>query len=248
MSSKDSNYHDPLVAACYDALNPRSEDADFYVGLAGSRKGGKVLDFGCGTGKLASILVEKGHPVLGLDPAAPMLEMASRRAAPLARWVLGDARRFSSPERFDFAFMTGHVFQLFLTDEDASCVLATARNHLSDGGLLAFETRNPNAQAWTGWTPERSRQQVEIPTIGKVVVEHRVVDVSGEIITLDTAFEFMSLHERRVCRSQLRFMKAGHLQDLLATSGFSRVDLLGDWHGQPFQPGSPEIIVLARVI
>lgn len=51
----------------------------------GSTVGRRVLDFGCGTGRIAAWLTEKGADVDGIDVTPAMLE-AARRVAPRARF------------------------------------------------------------------------------------------------------------------------------------------------------------------
>jgi SAM-dependent methyltransferase len=48
----------------------------------------RVLDLGCGTGQLAVPLAAEAGAVIGMDPSADMLTLASRAAA-IVTWVLG---------------------------------------------------------------------------------------------------------------------------------------------------------------
>src|SRR5262245_5334298 len=75
--------HDPGVARGYDA------------GLAGSAlfradeafvarhcpPGGRLIDLGCGTGRLLVAFAGRGHRVLGVDLSAEMLKVARDKAA-----------------------------------------------------------------------------------------------------------------------------------------------------------------------
>src|SRR3712207_2671019 len=73
-----------------------------------------------------------------------MLARARHKSAGLpTRWVEGDARAFDLGERFRLVFLTGNAFQAFLTRADQEALLGRAQAHLDDGGLFAFETRNP---------------------------------------------------------------------------------------------------------
>lgn len=58
-------------------------------------------------------------------------------------WIEATAQAFRSPKRFDLVVMTGHAFQVFLTDEDVRAACLTMREHLAPGGRVVFETRNP---------------------------------------------------------------------------------------------------------
>ena len=86
--------------------------------------------------------------------------------------------------------MTGNVFQVFLTDDDARAVLATARRHLAPGGRLTFESREPNAREWEGWTPDATRETVAISGIGTIEVAYCVTDARGEFVTFETRHRF----------------------------------------------------------
>ncbi len=44
--------------------------------------------------------------------------------------------------------MTGHVAQVFLSDEAWTATLTAIYDALRPGGRLAFETRNPGDRAW----------------------------------------------------------------------------------------------------
>src|SRR5215469_1292393 len=83
----DMDYHDPQIAAIYELANPRAQDADFYLSLAGQQSC-SVLDLGCGTGTLCCAFSERGHGVTGVDPAAAMLAVArSKPCAERVQWV-----------------------------------------------------------------------------------------------------------------------------------------------------------------
>lgn len=63
--------------------------------LADARSGDTVLDVGCGTGYLTSLLAARVGPegrATGLDPSGPMLDYARRRAPGNCSYVLGEAQ------------------------------------------------------------------------------------------------------------------------------------------------------------
>jgi 2-polyprenyl-3-methyl-5-hydroxy-6-metoxy-1,4-benzoquinol methylase len=243
----DRQYLDPRLAALYDALNPPDASSDFYAGLIGAAPR-RVLDIGCGTGQLALRLAEAGHAVTGADPAPPMLDIA-RRHDPAGRvtWIAADARTMRLGRRFDVAIMTGHVFQIMLTDDDVAAVLATAREHLVPGGVLAFEARNPGARAWEQWTRERSTRTLCVELFGAVTVSHEVVEVAGDIVRFTTRHELGASGETIETESSLRFLDAEAIADRVRAAGFGPIALHGDWDRSPVTPVSPEIIVVATL-
>ena len=130
----DLHYTDPILAAVYDLDSGWSEDRDFYLTLAGPAPQ-RILDLGCGTGLLAEGYAALGHLVTGVDPAPAMLDAARDR--PLAgriSYVLATAQGFRLDQRFDLIIMTGHAFQVLLTDPDINAAFATMRAQLAPGG------------------------------------------------------------------------------------------------------------------
>lgn len=237
-------YSDPRLAAVYDALNPPGPDNAFCAAIAGT-VGRTILDMGCGTGWLAADLAALGHRVTGADPAAAMLAIARQRpGGQQVTWVEGTAAGLALAARFDLIVMTGHVFQVFLSDQEAFAALANLRRHLAPGGRLAFETRHPAARAWLTWTPAETRRMVDMPDLGSVQVHYDVTRVEGELVTYETHFRF-GPDDMVVDESHLRFMPQETLARLLTEAGFGQVTWYGDWDRAPVGPESKELIVVA---
>ena len=79
--------------------------------------------------------------------------LAQARKRPGIEWVLGEVGSVRWEGEFDLVVMTGHAFQVLLTDDEIRSALAAVRGALRPGGRFAFETRNPAARAWERWTP-----------------------------------------------------------------------------------------------
>ncbi len=67
--------------------------------------GARILDLCCGDGRISQQLARRGFRVTGIDASENMLAFARRRA-PKVEFLLGDARRFGLPARFDAAVST----------------------------------------------------------------------------------------------------------------------------------------------
>jgi SAM-dependent methyltransferase len=238
-------YTDPRLAAVYDTLNPPGRDDLFYLGIAGTERKA-ILDIGCGTGRLAAALARNGHDVTGADPAGAMLDVARNRAGgKLVRWIESDAASLALPERFDLAFMTGHVFQVFLADADVVAALRAVHRHLKRGGTLAVEMRNVFAREWEGWVPVETRERLDVPNVGPVEVFYDIAGVEGRRVTFETHFSF-GPDDTALATTTLRFMEQVEVATFLAESGFGHVDWYGDYDRSPFKVGSPEILAVAR--
>lgn len=239
-----ASYTDPRLAAVYDPLNPPAADTAFYLALAGETPK-TVLDMGCGTGLLASELAARGHRVTGADPSAAMLDIARHRAGgERVTWIETEAATLSLATRFDLIVMTGHVFQVFLEDRAVLAALRALRRHLAPGGRLAFETRNPAVRDWETWTPQETREWIEIPGIGTVEVHYDIGPADGELVPYETHFRFAA-DDIVVAPSVLRFMDRDTLAGFLAAAGFTDTIWYGNWNRSPPSDASPEIIAVA---
>jgi SAM-dependent methyltransferase len=88
-------------------------EATFCAGLVAP--GARILDAGCGTGRVAIRLAELGYDVTGVDVDASMLDVA-RRHAPEMTWLHGDLADLPGEVRarapYDLVVMAGNVVPL----------------------------------------------------------------------------------------------------------------------------------------
>jgi SAM-dependent methyltransferase len=101
---------------------------------AASRARARVIDAGCGTGRVAIELAARGFDVVGVDLDPMMLDEA-RKKAPKLEWVLSDLAELRLKRDFDTAVLAGNVM-LFVGPGTEADVLARITSHLVPGGLL----------------------------------------------------------------------------------------------------------------
>lgn len=234
----DNHFQNPTLARIYDVTCGWSEDCEFYLALA-ARPDMSILDLGCGTGLICDAYAGRGHKVVGVDPAQPMLDEAAKKPnAAMIEWVQGYAQDFVSGQRFDLVVMTGHAFQTLLDESDVRQVFSVVRRHLKDKGRFVFESRNPSldwAARWHGQTAEWESDQ------GRFSQATRVMRATGDTITFEHTYRFSN--ERLHSISTLRFFSRSRIEELLVASGLSVRGFYGDWDGSPFDHGSsPEMI------
>jgi SAM-dependent methyltransferase len=246
--SDDRLYRDPELAQFYDLENGWDADLAYCARLATGCS--SVLDLGCGTGQLAAALAaDGGRPVVGVDPAQAMLDIAARRpGGERVRWVAGDARTVRLEQRFELIVLTGHAFQVFLGDDDRSALLATIAAHLAPAGRFIFDSRNPAAEAWTRWTPERSRRRLVHPSLGPVLAWNDAVhDPATGIVTYVTHYEVEASGRRLMAQASIAFPARQRIAALIDSAGLAVENWLGDWSGTPCTPDAPEIIAIGGV-
>ncbi|SFF62801.1 Methyltransferase domain-containing protein [Blastococcus tunisiensis] len=129
-------------------------------------RGSRVLDAGCGTGRVSGFLVDAGHEVVGVD-GDPALIAEAERTHPGGRWLVGDLAELDLPARgiadpFDAIVSAGNVMT-FLAPSTRGAVLERLRAHLRPAGRAAigfgagrgYEFDEFLADARTaGWEPD----------------------------------------------------------------------------------------------
>jgi SAM-dependent methyltransferase len=97
----------------FRAMAARGEDihgeATFVTRLLGPPA--RVLDAGCGTGRIAARLAELGYDVVGVDVDEVMLDVA-RAEGPGLDWRLADLATFDLGEQFDVVLLAGNILPL----------------------------------------------------------------------------------------------------------------------------------------
>lgn len=226
----DRQFSDPRLADLYDLGNAGSEDRDFYLSLAGARPI-DVLDLGCGTGLLSKTFAKRGHRVVGVDPARAMLDVARRSPQPThMEWVESISETYRSDRRFDLVIMTGHAFQVLLSDQQILQTLRTMARQLKPDGLVVFETRNPAVNWDSVWAREYT---METPN-GRVRAVRRMTDSSRAPHYLSFAWDYHFTGETLTSDSTLRFATKAEISDLATEAGLTVSQVWGDWDRAPF--------------
>jgi SAM-dependent methyltransferase len=121
----------------FRALAARGDDvhgeATFVAGLLGPPA--RVLDAGCGTGRVAIRLAELGYDVVGVDLDASMLGEA-RAEAPTLDWRVGDLAVLDTGETYDVVLVAGNTIPLLEPGTLASAARRLAAHVRPDGGRL----------------------------------------------------------------------------------------------------------------
>lgn len=97
----------------------------------------RILDAGCGPGRVGGYLAEAGHQVIGVD-VDPVLIEAAETDHPGPRWIVGDLAELDLPalgiaDPFDIIVSAGNVMT-FLAPSTRVQVLTRLRAHLADDG------------------------------------------------------------------------------------------------------------------
>lgn len=238
-------FRDPRLVPLYDAKFSWSCDDDFFLSVVDETPGARVLDLGCGTGRLALGMAAAGHVVTGVDPARASLDVArAKPGAERVTWVEGTSADLPDAA-FDVAVMTSHVAQFVVTDEEWARLLADLGRALVPGGRLTFDTRDPRARGWEAWNPADTRRRVVLPDGVEVVEWTEVTAVEGGLVTFAHHYEFPD-GEERLGTATMRFREEDEVRSSLADAGFTVDHVYGGWNREPVGAPDGELLVTAH--
>lgn len=214
----------------------------------------RVLELGCGTGRVTFPLARSGVSVVGIDRSIEMLRHAIRRRRRMrhperVRLVRGDIRQLPFRKRtFPVVIAPYGILQSLLVDRDLEATLEAVHDVLAPGGLFGLELV-ADLPAWreyrdqvtlSGWRPNGARV-----TLTESVRQDR----RRKLTLFDQVYEERLLGRRiRRRRFTLRFrtLTVHEMAGRLERAGL-RVDaLLGDYQGRPWDVRAETWIILAR--
>jgi SAM-dependent methyltransferase len=139
----DDPDHSVRYAERFRAMRADGQDLDGEARLIDAMvpRGSRILDAGCGPGRVGGRLHEAGHVVVGVDLDAVLID-AAEQDHPGPRWIVGDLARLDLaahgvPDPFDVIVCAGNVVA-FLAPSTRGEVLARLRGHLAEGGRLVI--------------------------------------------------------------------------------------------------------------
>lgn len=135
------------IADRYDQMYPDGNNVqsivDVLAGLAG--EGGRALELGIGTGRVALPLVKRGVAVYGIDASQAMIDqMRAKPGGGALPVTIGDFADFRVAGRFELIFVVFNTFFALLTQEAQVQCFRRAAEHLAGGGVFLIETFVPD--------------------------------------------------------------------------------------------------------
>jgi ubiquinone/menaquinone biosynthesis C-methylase UbiE len=245
------------IAAYYDSEHDQfADDIEWYLHLA-QVAGPRILELGCGSGRLLAPLAAAGNQVVGVDSSAAMLNRARTR---LQSAIERGEVRLIEGDMQDLSLLPARAFDLVLiplngllhVDEpdEQRQVLEQAGRLLQPGGLLAIDVLHavPDAlTAFDGRVMHEGSWEHEGGVVSKF--SSRTVDWTNQLIASEVWYDETG-RDGTVTRHRtefpMRWLTPAELALMLEVTGFTGWNLAGSYDGSPLTDLSDRMLVVAR--
>jgi SAM-dependent methyltransferase len=244
------------------------EDIAFYVSLVRSLRPRRVLELGCGTGRVTLPLAQEGaragFEVIGLDNQPQMLKraMQSLATAPLEvrrclQFLEGDMRTFSAEAKLDLIVIPCSSLSHVLELEDQIAVFKQCHANLNAGGRFIVEVNMPNMAAYSDSfnMPPRTPLEIDLDVAdesdGTRLIRRKTTHYRSEQQLAEIRFLYEKYRNGRAVESYIDDFKSHvffprELALLFIHAGFEIERTIGDYRGRASAPNSPLIIMIGK--
>ena len=224
-------YFDEQVAARYDESVPEMFDpgvVDPAVDrIAELARGGRALELGIGTGRIALPLAQRGVEVHGIELSNAMV--ARLRAKPGGEAIgvtMGDFATATADGTFSVAYLVFNTIMNLTTQAKQVACFRNVAAHLEPGGCFLVEVLVPELR--------------RLPP-GETLVAFHVSETRWGIDEYDVAAQGVTSHHLRLADGRLdrltipfRYVWPSELDLMAELAGMRLRDRWGGWNREPF--------------
>ena len=244
-------------AARYYDLNPSVlNDVPFYIGrLPGPDA--RVLELGCGTGRVSIPLARACGFLHGLDLSEAMLDLCRAKidesGLGAERIVVerADIAGFDLGTQFDLIIAPFRVIQNLETDAQLAGLLRSIRSHLASEGrciLNVFHPNRPREELLSAWATDQENLAWEVERDGERMTCHDIRRrLAADPLVLYPELVYRryrgdELVDETVLPIPMRCFYPDEFLDLIRSAGFAVTGSWGGYEGEPYGQG-PELVV-----
>ena len=232
MDSYNEATYGERIADIYDEWY-RTYDEAAIATLSELAQGGRALELGIGTGRIALPLQRKGIEVYGIEASAAML--AKLRAKPGGENIpvtLGNFAEVAVEGQFALIYVLFNTFFALLTQDEQIRCFENVAQHLSADGVFVIEAFVPDMTRYDG------RQAVRVVSIGDN--ELRLDAAQLDPVNQQITSQHVVLTEQgvRLYPVKLRYVWPSELDLMARLAGLCLQQRWGSWERTAFSADS----------
>jgi len=210
--------------------------------IAGLSKGARILDAGCGPGRISIELALRGLDVTGVDIIQSELDAAEDSAEDEhvdIHYVKADLRTYETETKFDAAVNLYTSFGYCDTIEEDIQILKHIAGALKDDGWFIMESTSRET-AILYFTPGEWFERAGMTVLTQFTVE-------GAWEGLRSKWILISRDGKRIEHEFVqRLYSAVELKRILLASGFKNAEIYGDFDFSPYNEKARTMVIVAR--
>jgi ubiquinone/menaquinone biosynthesis C-methylase UbiE len=236
----------------YDLFGAK-DDETFYIDLA-KEHGGKALELGVGTARLAIQLAREGVETYGVDSSFHMLKAAKVNLKREPQEVKDrihlehvDIKDFQLDEKFGLIYFPSYSFDHLQVRDDQLRALRNIRRHLAPGGAYAFDLAHiPQLREDSGWFVQRKplNSHSEVVRTG-----YHETHLERRLMTVNLWYEHYydgKMTERYFESGEVYIHTPENIRTLLEETNFHVEAWYGGHDRRPFVDNSPMMVIVVR--
>jgi SAM-dependent methyltransferase len=220
------------IAGVYDELYA-DHDPAAITALSRLAHGGRALELGIGTGRIAVPLRKSGIEVSGVDASESMVaRLHAKPGAETIRVTPGDFADVPVQGKYSLIYVLFNTFYALLTQDDQLRCMANVAKHLDRQGVFVIEAFVPDLSRFIDGQAVRAvdirEDRVQLDVSQHDPLRQRIT--SQHMIFADSGLRLYPVEIRYVWPSEM---------DLMARlGGLALQERWGDWSGSQFTAAS----------
>lgn len=232
MDTDDISTYGERIANIYDDLYSTYNEA-MIPALADLSRGGRALELGIGTGRIALPLTQRGIEVHGLDVSPAMV--SKLRAKPGGETIpvtLGNFADVAVEGEFSLVYVVFNTFFGLLSQEEQLRCFHNVAQHLTPDGVFLLELFVPDVARFTAG---QNLKAIKVTSEG-IILDVSLHDPVNQRITA----QHVMIRESgvKLYPVQLRYVWPSELDLMAQLAGLRLHQRWGNWQRSPFTSNS----------
>jgi len=242
------------------------EDLGFYLketkkaksAQGRSASGGKVLEIGCGTGRILLPILKAGVNIEGLDGSKSLLQTLHFKAKKIGlkpKTYFANMINFDLGKKYDLIIIPFRTFIHLATVSDQKKALKIFHKHLSKGGKLILNFFNPDFKRMV----ERQGKEEFHSYVRNPITKNKVkISAINCYYPAEQLMKIIFIHEevdkhnyllrKKEYKTTIKYIFRFEFEHLLELTDFRVLKLFGGFKGEKFDDRSREMVWIAEKV
>lgn len=230
------------IAGVYDEWYAEFDPAVIQT-LAELADGGRALELGIGTGRIAIPLMQAGVQVHGIDASASMVDrLHAKPGGEKIPVSMGNFAEVAVDGRFSLIYVVFNTFYSLLTQEEQVRCFQNVASHLDHSGVFVLEAFVPDLKRFTGG------QTTRVVRIGSREVQLDVSEHEQDKQLITSQHVLLTEQGAKFYPVKIRYVWPSEMDLMAQLSGLTLKERWSDWDKHEYNDNSARHVSVYRHI